>query len=360
MGYLFFYYVLMRFKSIVAILLACMLSFSIANAQTVAPNDWDDTPEYREVQYFDHNFEVEIEKLNGTVYASWNDFPDGEGFLWYKLLYSTTVSEPVYPNQWAVFVGTARGQTEAKFRLKSSETHYLRLCVVTKEDDGVKGRYCSKVEKIHLDDEDREDDEDRSVACTREYVPVCGSRNGKQYTFSNKCTLKAEEARYLYSGKCKVVEDEDDEVRPVACTKEYAPVCGKKNGDKQTFWNKCMMKAENASYLYSGRCAWNNDTTHDDDDKYDEDDNSNDYGLSDQMQDKIDDLLENFIKKLESKDYSDAKIVSTIDQIIVKLKRLKNTPKYKALVSYMIDVLQEYKEEYEDDFGIIKDIFSDY
>ncbi len=53
---------------------------------------------------------------------------------------------------------------------------------------------------------------------------------------------------------------------PVACTKEYRPVCGAKqvvcikapcNPVPQTYGNRCMMQADGASYLYDGACTDN-------------------------------------------------------------------------------------------------------
>ncbi len=42
---------------------------------------------------------------------------------------------------------------------------------------------------------------------------------------------------------------------PIACTMQYAPVCGKTaDGTVKTFGNACMMGAEKASYLYDGEC----------------------------------------------------------------------------------------------------------
>lgn len=56
---------------------------------------------------------------------------------------------------------------------------------------------------------------------------------------------------------------------PIACTKEYKPVCGAKpivcitapcNPIQQTYSNRCMMASDGATYLYEGECRadWSN------------------------------------------------------------------------------------------------------
>lgn len=45
------------------------------------------------------------------------------------------------------------------------------------------------------------------------------------------------------------------EDKPVACTMQYAPVCGKAaSGKIQTFGNSCVLGAEKATFLYEGEC----------------------------------------------------------------------------------------------------------
>jgi hypothetical protein len=82
--------------------------------------------------------------------------------------------------------------------------------------------------------------------------------------------------------------------------------------------------------------------------------------ISYQMSLKIKALLNEFIKKLEAKDYSNEQIISTIDTVIERLEVLGKQEKYSAIVSYMIDILEEYRAKYEDDFSIFDDIFGEY
>lgn len=133
-------------KYIVSILLLMSMSLSSLYA-----GEWHETDSpYRDVEKLEWEFKVVLND-DKTITASWDDFPDNEGFLWYKLMYSTSNSAPVYPDQGAVFVGTKRTDIENTFKLKYGKKHYIRLCVVTEEEDYKKWRYCSDVKKLEVD-----------------------------------------------------------------------------------------------------------------------------------------------------------------------------------------------------------------
>lgn len=110
------------------------------------------------------------------------------------------------------------------------------------------------------------------IICTMEYMPVCGQPAmtaclegmmcpqvmPSPQTYGNTCALNAAWATKLYNGECK-----DETIPPAICTREYMPVCGSKSVQcitapcppvQQTYGNSCMLKADNASKLYEWEC----------------------------------------------------------------------------------------------------------
>lgn len=113
------------------------------------------------------------------------------------------------------------------------------------------------------------------VACTMEYAPVCGQPPmppcpegmacaqvmPAPVTYGNACAMEAAWAELLYTGECAPTVIEEN---PIACTKEYAPVCGQVNIQcittpcdpiQNTYGNRCMMEADWAEFLYTGECV---------------------------------------------------------------------------------------------------------
>lgn len=99
------------------------------------------------------------------------------------------------------------------------------------------------------------------VACTMQYDPVCAEVQVQcvtapcypiKETFGNACMMEANKhAKFLYKGECKA----DEKPAPIACTKEYMPVCGvSPSQEEKTYGNMCTLKADNAKILYAGEC----------------------------------------------------------------------------------------------------------
>ncbi len=79
--------------------------------------------------------------------------------------------------------------------------------------------------------------------------------------------------------------------------------------------------------------------------------------LDEKIKKKIDMLLENFLKKLDAKGYSNTEMISKIDIVIHRLKKLKNKKRYATIVRYMISVLETKKWEYGDTLDEIEKVF---
>jgi hypothetical protein len=91
--------------------------------------------------------------------------------------------------------------------------------------------------------------------CTREYSPVCGARGNDEQTFANACEARSSGYGIIGRGECGRGGRPDprpDEGR--ACTREYAPVCGSRGRDRQTFANACEARSSGFDLIGRGEC----------------------------------------------------------------------------------------------------------
>lgn len=94
---------------------------------------------------------------------------------------------------------------------------------------------------------------DRGEICTREYAPVCGERRGERQTFGNACIAQAEGFRIRHPGECRR-EGGWQQPPQMACTQEYRPVCAERRGQTRTFGNACSAESEGYNVIRPGEC----------------------------------------------------------------------------------------------------------
>ncbi|TYR29695.1 hypothetical protein FY036_22895 [Mesorhizobium microcysteis] len=87
--------------------------------------------------------------------------------------------------------------------------------------------------------------------CTREYAPVCGERRGERQTFGNACMARADGFRIVGQGECR---RERPPQQQTACPMIYQPVCGERRGERRTFGNSCSAGAEGFRVVGQGEC----------------------------------------------------------------------------------------------------------
>jgi hypothetical protein len=86
--------------------------------------------------------------------------------------------------------------------------------------------------------------------CTREFAPVCAARNGERRTFTNECVAETSGFRIISDGECR----RGPPVRPTECADDYAPVCAARPGERRTFDNSCEAEAKGFQVIQNGQC----------------------------------------------------------------------------------------------------------
>lgn len=129
-----------------------------------------------------------------------------------------------------------------------------------------------RVQSVHYTIDFGDGTSERAADC---YAPAdaCQSPGQNKHTYSSNGTYTATLNKItdpcggnpmcMAPVSTGVVAKQQINVGSIACTKEYMPVCGSKqiycittpcNPIQQTYSNRCMMNADGASFLYEGQC----------------------------------------------------------------------------------------------------------
>ncbi|MBN9258867.1 MULTISPECIES: Kazal-type serine protease inhibitor [unclassified Mesorhizobium] len=89
--------------------------------------------------------------------------------------------------------------------------------------------------------------------CTMEYRPVCARRGGDRQTFSNACMADRAGYRIIDNGPCRGGGGGGGNEQAF-CTREYRPVCARRDGRLRTFPNACEARAADFRVIDDGPC----------------------------------------------------------------------------------------------------------
>ncbi|WP_346772405.1 Kazal-type serine protease inhibitor domain-containing protein [Chelativorans sp. AA-79] len=95
----------------------------------------------------------------------------------------------------------------------------------------------------------------RPQVCTFEHAPVCARRGNQQRTFANACLARSSGFQVLHRGQCRA-SFRPITGRPIACAREFAPVCAVRGSTTRTFDNECLARASGFRPIRPGLCRW--------------------------------------------------------------------------------------------------------
>src|SRR6185295_12323511 len=93
----------------------------------------------------------------------------------------------------------------------------------------------------------------RPQACTFEYAPVCARRGSQQRSFTNACLARSSGFQVVHRGQCRAAVGPISSRPPIACTREFAPVCARSGNLSLTFDNACLARARGFRPIHPGR-----------------------------------------------------------------------------------------------------------
>lgn len=282
-------------------ILASIALSALAITSTYAGEEYSSTTEDNtEVQYSD-NMEFEAERDGHVLRLKWEKYK-GDNFRYYKVMRSSTDSNPTYPRLAAREVIDNPYENSIKLIDYNDESAYYRVCVVAWEDEGVT---CSNVVKLawyiaeeKYEDEYEEEHDEDEVEDTEE-------KEREKEELKNKIKEKYTQNKVRIEEKKEAVKIKVEE-------------------------KKETVKAKKAE-------------------------------LSAALKERANTLLENYKTKLDTKFENNEDKVKVLTTLNTKLEALwEKNGRYKVLTDYLSDWVERMIEEYSDDaMDDIENLFND-
>lgn len=124
--------------SVLIIINLLWISYINVNATWTSYSSGYNTP------ILDNSLNFQAYEKDWMVYTSWNKYSKDESFKYYKVVKSTTTTDPVYPDNGYIMYSSDVNLTSYLDSGTNKEITYYRVCAITNSNN----RYCSNVVKI--------------------------------------------------------------------------------------------------------------------------------------------------------------------------------------------------------------------
>lgn len=357
----------MNYKKIIVLSLISLLALISPSVYAWETSSW-----YKAVIEKDFQFKADLE-YNWSVELEWKDIDTTWDFKYFKLVRSNNNPNPKYPEDWYIKYSADEDFTSYTDNKPKSWVNYYRICKIMKDWN----RYCSKTQKIYIENKDATDkyndkkyetdwyktpvitDEFWLEVIQKEKEVVLEWKKLKEYD-NNFKWLKIirsnNNANPFYPNEWAIwVYTNENETRYV----DYKPKTW------VNYYRICLITDDNDRYCSKVKKAYykNGNTNNSNYTKTNNTSNTNNYWITWKEKAVLNKMINSFFKKLESTNYSNDKKIDILENIINKLDELiDKNQKIKQQIEYLIILLKRKIETFQNSSWLdeIQKIFNEW